>query len=246
MTDTMPNRTAQDWRTWLPTTVLAESDGTDEFDPDAPDFTPATLLDDDPVGALAADVRRRAQRATQRRAVRTRLLGVGGAGVLVAVLAGAVTMWSQRTDSQAAAPVAPVVAASTTVAPVWCAPVESAARIVGNGRGKTPDQPGATGPQVILWQQFAWYTLRDADAARAVLAADAVAAPVESARAAVAAIPTGTKHCVTITPLAPDRWDVRIDESHPDGAQAHWQQTVTTALHEGSTVITSVVAGGER
>lgn len=34
MTDTMPNRTAQDWRTWLPTTVLAESDGTDEFDPE--------------------------------------------------------------------------------------------------------------------------------------------------------------------------------------------------------------------
>lgn len=242
MTDT-------DWRTWLPTGTEqpCEGAGTDGASED--EFV-AEFVDDDPVGALAADVRRRSQAAAARRAVRTRVVGLGGAVGLVAVLAAGVMVWSQRGDSHAAAPAAAVVAAtSTAAAPVWCPESATPAKIVGRGRGRAPDAPGATGPQVILWQQYAWYRLRDADAARAVLAEDAVAAPVESARAAVAAIPTDTQHCVTITPLAADRWDVRIDELHADGSQEHWQQTVTTATQGGRTVITSILAtpaGGER
>ncbi|WP_433574127.1 hypothetical protein [Nocardia brasiliensis] len=97
---------------------------------------------------------------------------------------------------------------------------------------------------MILAQQYALYVARDADAARAVLAPDALAAPVQATRDAITAIPAGTQHCVTVVALAPDRFDVRIDERHPDNSVVTWQQVVTTSEQKGRVLITSITAGG--
>lgn len=142
-----------------------------------------------------------------------------------------------------AAPAPKPVAATKTAAP-WCAETHSPTLVVGNGKGKAPGTPGVTGPDLILFQQYQWYVARNADAARTVLSADAVAADPDQARAAVAAVPAHTQHCVSVTTLAPDRFDVQIEEHRPDGTAPRWQQTVTTAEQDGHTVITAITAGG--
>ncbi|WP_157573978.1 hypothetical protein [Nocardia jejuensis] len=221
------------WRNWLPDTDIADSAATiAEHEP---------FIDDDPLLEIKLAVRDRARTGASRK----KFLRTGGAiAAVAALIAGAAIGLTsiQNGDSHAAAP-ASAATTPATAAPVWCAESRSAAVVVGNGKGRTPG-PGVTGPDLILNQQWQWYVARNADASRAVLAADAQAADPELARAAVAAVPAGTKHCVTITALAPEKFDVQIDEKHGDGTSAHWQQTVTTAVQDGRTVITSITAGG--
>lgn len=227
------------WRTWLPET-------TDDLDDDDGDLATAVVgeefVDDDPLREIKLAVRERAQTVATRNRILRAVAGVGAAAALVA--AGAIGLTTmQRNDSHAAPPAPAPVAATTAKAPVWCAENRSATVVVSNGKGHD-SAAKVSGPDLILFQQWQWYVAKNADASRSVLAADAQAADPELARAAVAAIPAGTKHCTTITTLGPDRFDVQIDEKHADGTSAHWQQTVTTAAQDGRTVITSVTAGG--
>ncbi|WP_067723574.1 hypothetical protein [Nocardia yamanashiensis] len=227
----------ESWRTWLP-------DHPDEIDRAGEDFEAEEFVDDDPLAAIKLDMRERVDAAAARRKlVRA---GVIAAGVVGIAVAGTVAfMLPGRGDSQAAAP-APTKAAPASAAPPWCASSRGDSVVVGDGKGKAPGTPGVTGPDLILYQQWQWYVARNADAARSVLAPDAQAADPETARAAVAAVPQGTKHCVTITTLAKGAYDVQIEEKHPDGSKAHWQQRVSTAAPAGQLVITAITAGGEQ
>ncbi|MET9490036.1 hypothetical protein [Nocardia sp. NPDC006630] len=229
--------TTQSWRSWLPDQPDTDSE-LSELDEQPGEVFVDT---DDPISEIAADMRRRSDlAATRRKMVRA---GIGAAAAL-ALVGGGVVMLTGHSGSPAAAP-APKPAAATKTAAPWCAETHSPTLVVGNGQGKAPGTPGVTGPDLILFQQYQWYVARNADAARTVLSADAVAADPDQARAAVAAVPAHTQHCVSITTLAPDRFDVQIEERRPDGTAPRWQQTVTTGQQDGHTVITAITAGGQ-
>ncbi|WP_331723016.1 hypothetical protein [Nocardia sp. NBC_00511] len=229
---------SESWRTWLPEQAASDLNGED-LDNDV--HTEEPFVDDDPLREIAADVRRRAHTS----AVRRHAVKIAGIATAAAAVAGAalLTVVGGHGDSQAATPAK--VAAPTSTAPAWCAESHTPTTVVGHSAGKAPGVKGATGPDLILYQQYAWYVLRDANTARSVLAPDAAAADPDQARAAVAAIPAGTRYCVTITTLKPTSFDVQIDERHPDGTSAHWQQAVTTGDRDGHTMITAITAGGD-
>ncbi|MBL1080084.1 hypothetical protein JK358_37375 [Nocardia sp. 2] len=225
----------ESWRGWLPDQAgdTEIDDGTTEFE--------AEFVDDDPMAAIKAGMRERIDAASARRRA-ARIARIATAAV--AGTAAVVLLAGGRNDSPAAA--APTVSEAAAPSPSpWCADSRSGSVVVGSGQGKAPGTPGVSGPELILFQQWQWYVARNADAARSVLSADAHAADADAARAAVAAVPAGTRHCVTITTLGAGRFDVQIEEKHPDGSTAQWQQTVTTAAPAGQLVITAITAGGE-
>lgn len=203
---------------------------------------------DDPMAELAAQTRHRAHRAMRRRRAFERFTSAAGTVAAVAVVGGGA--WLALADGQnssAASNPAPTTVpavettapSATTAASAWCEEVQTPGRVVSASAG---DRATAIG--VILFQQYAWYELRDADAVRSVLAADAVAASVEATRAAIATTPAGTRHCVTITPSTGGRFSVHVAERHPDDSEVSWDQVVSTAERDGAVVITSITAGG--
>lgn len=204
------------------------------------------LLADDPMAALAADVRERSLRAQHHR---TRLMRVGvfaGAAAAVAAVAGGAALALARGGDSPAPGHALVPAtasrtdsSSTAAQAAWCREMTSDTRIVGSGAGDLTTPAG-----VILYQQYAFYVLRNPDAVRSVLAPDAVAAPVEKTKEAIDQTPAGTKHCVTITPRGADTFDVQVTERSPDGKQTGWEQTETTVQRDGRALIASIKAGG--
>ena len=243
------------WMAWVeetgntpaPVVDLADDagDGADYSDDPASAVVP-DLLADDPMAALAADARERSLRAKRRRDRLVRVGVLAGAVAAVAVVAGgAVLVVADRGDSAAPEPTLVPATASRTASPsatapaVWCQEMSSATRVVGAGAGDLNTPAG-----VILYQQYAFYVLRDPDAVRSVLAPDAVAAPVEKTKEAIDRTPAGTKHCVTITPRDASTFGVQITERYPDGKQAGWEQTETTVQRDGRTLITSITAGG--
>ncbi len=244
------------WMAWVeetgdapaPAADLAE-DVVDRDDDDGSDPAPTAipdLLADDPMAALAADARERALRAKRRRDRFVRIgVFVGAACAVAAIAAGAVLVVTSGGDVAAPGPtLVPATApqTSSTAVPTqaaWCQEMTSATRIVGAGAGDLNTPTG-----VILYQQYAFYVLRSADAVRSVLAPDAVAAPVEKTKQAIDQTPAGTEHCVTITPRGPDTFGVQVTERYPDGKQAGWEQTETTVQRDGRTLIASITAGG--
>ncbi|MEV6768715.1 hypothetical protein AB0N05_08765 [Nocardia sp. NPDC051030] len=204
------------------------------------------LRHDDPMAPLMAEARRRTLAMRRRQQI---IFRAALAAALVAVLAavsGGVWMTVRdkgtadesalASSSENAAPAAPTSAAPGVD---WCAHTETSTRVV-----SAKDGDPSTGAGVILHLEYAWYVLRDPVAVRNLLTPDAQVASESATRAAITAIPTGTQHCVAVSSLGSERWDVQIDERHPDGSLASWQQTMTTAVRDGRTMITSIVAGG--
>ncbi|QIS23633.1 hypothetical protein [Nocardia terpenica] len=232
------------WSQWLDLTgdtaaTPPGGGGDSEIAPAAPTVTDA----DRDLADLAVDARRRTLDSRQRRRVLRRLATIGaGVAAVGAVAAGVVLVLGrhERPPARLTAAAPSAVVSSSPMAP-WCAEVNAPDRVVSSGAG---DSTSAAG--VIVFQQHAFYDLRDPDAVRSVLAPDAVAAAAETTRQAIAAIPAGTEHCVTVTPLDPGRWTVLVQERHPDGVQLSWQQVVTTAVREGRTLITAITATGAR
>ncbi|MGN2642263.1 hypothetical protein ACTD5D_40070 [Nocardia takedensis] len=239
---------------WLDPSARAEAAGPlDEFDAGAESAAVERgaqrpvlgYPDDDPMAPLVAGLRGRAARAAQRRTlIRVVAIGAAVAG-LIAVVASVVLVVDVVGEQPstpapgAAATLVPATATPTILTPPWCAEVDSGGRVVGAGPGDL-----TSGPGVILAQQYAMYVSRDAEAARAVLAPQALAADPEATKKAIDQTPAGTKHCVTVTALASDRFDVRVDEQRPGTAVLTWQQIVTTVTVEGRVLITSITAGG--
>ncbi|MEV0766527.1 hypothetical protein [Nocardia sp. NPDC050435] len=237
---------AEVWRQWLgeapelalPEPISATAEATTP--------TPAPIVDDDPMAPIVEDMRRR-QAARRHRLSSRRVLGVaaalvavaGGGGALVAVNGDSPSTAAGVATASPTPAMVPAAAVATPSLPAWCAPTATDTLVVGSDPGNH-----TSGPGVILLQQHALYVLRDVAAVRSVFAPDALAASEEATRAAIAAIPAGTRHCVTITPAGPARWSVQISEQRPDGASPTWQQTVTTTTGpEGQVLISAITAG---
>ncbi|MBL1079868.1 hypothetical protein JK358_36270 [Nocardia sp. 2] len=207
--------------------------------------TVAELLAEDPMAPLVVEARRRAAAARHKRQVRDRVVWSAVLVLLVAVsIIGLVKSTGGEEDPAAVAP-PPESSQTSPVAnqpglQTWCRETTVDGRISGAGEG---DLTSATG--VILRLEYAWYVLRDPLAVRALLTPDARVASEQATREAISGIPAGTQHCVTITPLAPDRWDVTVGERHVDGTQASWQQIMTTTVRDGQVRISAIIAGTE-
>ncbi|WP_157575223.1 hypothetical protein [Nocardia yamanashiensis] len=201
------------------------------------------LLAEDPMAPLVLEARRRAAQTQRRRQLRDRFLLAGGALLTLVVLGVAVWLtFTPEADEPVAAPPPSPQTSATDAQPglnVWCPAVNTPDRVIGSGAG----DPG-TGPGAIMRLEYAWYVQRDPAAVRALLAPGAQAASEEATRTAISATPAGTQHCVTITPLGSDRWNVNVDELRPDGSRPSWQQIMITTVSGGQARISAILAGG--
>ncbi|MRH92910.1 hypothetical protein GFY24_36770 [Nocardia sp. SYP-A9097] len=230
------------WAQWLDeaATVPGESNAHVRVSLSKPDG----YIPDDPMAGLMAAARERSEQTRRRRQIRARLMMVAAAVAAVAVLAvGALVIFTPDTEPTAA-PVTKSAAPSANplvqpAQPAWCQTASTADRVSGSSTGDL-----SSGPGVILHLEYAWYVLRDAAVVRSLLTPDAQAAPEQATRDAIWAVPAGTQHCVSITRLTADRWDVTVNELRPDGAQSSWQQIFTTVSRDGNVRISSIIAGG--
>ncbi|WP_157534907.1 hypothetical protein [Nocardia inohanensis] len=201
------------------------------------------LLAEDPMAPLVLEARRRAAQTQRRRLLRDRFL-IAGVALLVLVVAGA-GIWltfTPEADEPLATPPSTSETAPANAQPglnVWCPVVNTPDRVIGSGAG----DPGS-GPGAIMQLEYAWYVLRDPVAVRALLTPDAQAASEQATRTAISGTPAGTQHCVTITPLGSDRWNVNVDELRPDGSRPSWQQIMITTVSGGQARISAILAGG--
>jgi hypothetical protein len=109
----------------------------------------------------------------------------------------------------------------------------------GNGIGSS-----ATGPEVILAFQHAYYVARSGQAVRAVTTPDASVPGVEMIDSGIASIPPGSQHCVLIVPMSDGRFDVVITESRPNSTVRTYRQIVSVADRDGAVVITKIAPPG--
>ncbi|MFE4457963.1 hypothetical protein ACFROC_11465 [Nocardia tengchongensis] len=241
------------WASWLEEGAVAQAVG-ERRDTGEVDFwrDAEDLRAEDPMAALVDEARRRAVQTQRRMRIRARALAIAGVSLALVVLAGIAWLVSSVGDSDGsqAGPASTSAghaggAAGTSTAngnqpgmTTWCPAMDTPQRVSGAGAGNL-----TSGPGIIMRLEYAWYVLRDTAAVRSVLSADAKVAPEQATRDAISATPAGTQHCVTITSADTDRWNVTVDEKHPDGTQTSWQQVITTATRDGRTDITSIVAG---
>lgn len=235
-----PDATAE-WSSWLETDSARSGERVGESEDGAGEDLSRDLHDEDPMAPLVEEARRRAMAMRRRQQIITRAVLLAAAIAVIAVVAAGAWIFTAR-DTPTAAPTStaaapPPAAPAAEVTDPWCTPSTTADRVVGAGEG---DTTSATG--VILRLEHSWYVRRDATAVRAVIAPDARVAPESATREAISAVPAGTRHCVTMSPLPADRWLVTVDEKHPDGSQASWQQIITTAQREGRVLVTAIVA----
>ncbi|MFI9508924.1 hypothetical protein [Nocardia sp. NPDC052566] len=153
-------------------------------------------------------------------------------GSLAAVAVVLVYTSAAMTPRQSAAAMDPVLGGGP-----GCEAMRTGQLVRGNGTGST-----ASGPEVILAFQHAYYVARSGTSARALTAPDAAVPPAEVIDKGITSIPAGTQHCVMITPMLDGRFDVVISEMRPDAAARTYRQFVTVADRDGAVLITRIAA----
>ncbi|MEV0684754.1 hypothetical protein AB0I35_12905 [Nocardia sp. NPDC050378] len=121
-----------------------------------------------------------------------------------------------------------------------CAQITSPSGVVtGFGPGDTSSGPGA-----ILGFNYAYYVQRSAEQARRFVTADALVGPGDRLQAGIDAVPAGTRHCVTISPLVrvgdADLWAVTVTEYHPGSERFAPRQLITTRTLGGATLVSAI------
>ncbi|MGW4768380.1 hypothetical protein ACWEO2_10105 [Nocardia sp. NPDC004278] len=163
--------------------------------------------------------------------------------LLAAATAGAIYLLRSSGDHGAAAPVVPSMqftAGSVRSQGISDCPTERADRIVRSA------EPGGTdsGPDAILAFQYAYYVERSGERVRAVVAPDSNISAAEVIQHGIDTVPVGTTHCVRIQTITENRYSVEVTEYRPGGAPATYnQQTVTTVMVGGRTLIAGIAAG---
>ncbi|MEU8897033.1 hypothetical protein [Nocardia sp. NPDC048505] len=163
---------------------------------------------------------------------RGRWIMLGVAGILAVVLGLVATIVALNRDpggdddgKVTAAPPPPL-----TTAALSCPASTDGKVTVGNGAGNTSSGPGA-----ILGFQYAFYVERSGEKVRSFVAPDAenISTADIIQKAINEQIPVGTTHCVRITEVQPDAFDVDLTEHRPDGSTRVYPQTIITANRDG-------------
>jgi hypothetical protein len=116
-----------------------------------------------------------------------------------------------------------------------CAPTRTEQLVRGNGTGSV-----TSGPDVILAFQYAYYVTRSGAAARALTTARASVSSQAVIEAGIASVPAGTRHCVLITALSVDRFDVVVTEMRPGTTARTYRQFVTVTAGPEGVEITAI------
>ncbi|MGV9836471.1 hypothetical protein ACWDUL_20110 [Nocardia niigatensis] len=115
----------------------------------------------------------------------------------------------------------PTVTATTAPAGMWCAGL-------GEGTTATATSPDP-GMAVIAAFETAYYTTRDAGAARKLVTPDGRVGTVDELSAGIATVPPGTSPCVLVTRLDTGLYAADVFARHPSGGEFdHFRQTITT------------------
>ncbi|MEU7765061.1 hypothetical protein AB0B25_08055 [Nocardia sp. NPDC049190] len=96
---------------------------------------------------------------------------------------------------------------------------------------------------VIAAFEHAYYVQRSSEAAMQLVAPEAGLSS-EAVSAGIASIPTGTTHCVGITPIAEGAAEVHLVERHPDGLRIDYLQLINIRQDPSNTVITNIQKQG--
>ncbi|MGW4369208.1 hypothetical protein ACWEKT_26535 [Nocardia takedensis] len=129
--------------------------------------------------------------------------------------------------------------ASTSTPAAACAGLSGA--VVTDTAGDSRSMAG-----VIAAFEHAYYQRRDAEAALRLVAPEAGLVP-EALAAGIASIPTGSTHCVAITPVAEATAEVHLVERHPDGSRIDYLQLINvraTTPAGGDLVISNIQKRG--
>lgn len=90
-----------------------------------------------------------------------------------------------------------------------------------------------SGPGVIAAFEHAYYVTRSGTAVRALAAPDTSLPTTEKIQAGIDTVPTGTTHCVLITPIAAGIYSVALTEMRPGQPPAQFPQTITAKELDG-------------
>ncbi|MFD4351530.1 hypothetical protein ACFWPX_03175 [Nocardia sp. NPDC058518] len=143
----------------------------------------------------------------------------------------------------ALAVVAAVTAPNGSAQPTGFACEETSGPDVFTGSG-----PGDTtsGPAAILGFNPAYYVDRSAELARRFLTSDSTIATGDRLQTGIDAVPTDTRHCVSIASLNINgesaRWTVTVTEFRPGTEPWIATQTVTTRTSDRVTLISEITA----
>lgn len=84
-----------------------------------------------------------------------------------------------------------------------------------------------SGPGVIAAFEYAYYVTRSGTAVRALTTPDTSLPAKEKIQAGIDTVPTGTTHCVRITPISAGIYSVALTEMRPGQPPAQFPQTIT-------------------
>ncbi len=107
-------------------------------------------------------------------------------------------------------------------------------------------EPGGTdsGPAAIMWFQHSYYVEHSGERAWQVVAPGAAVAPPALIQRGIDSVPPGTDYCVRVVTQMEGKYSVEVTERRPGGVPTTYdKQTVTTAVADGRTLITSIAAG---
>ncbi|GCB59583.1 hypothetical protein HND25_26870 [Rhodococcus erythropolis] len=90
-----------------------------------------------------------------------------------------------------------------------------------------------SGPGVIAAFEHAYYVTRSGPAVRALTTPDTSLPPAEKIQAGIDTVPTGTTHCVRITPITAGIYSIALTEMRPGQPPAQFPQTITTTNIDG-------------
>ncbi|OMQ28592.1 hypothetical protein [Rhodococcus sp. D-1] len=90
-----------------------------------------------------------------------------------------------------------------------------------------------SGPGVIAAFEHAYYVTRSGTAVRALTTPDTSLPSKERIQAGIDTVPTGTTHCVRITPIAAGIYSVALTEMRPGQPPAQFPQTIATKELDG-------------
>ncbi|APE36845.1 hypothetical protein BOX37_26220 [Nocardia mangyaensis] len=122
-----------------------------------------------------------------------------------------------------------------------CEPPTDPDLFTGSGPGDTTN-----GPAAIFGFNHAYYVDRSAEQARRFLTPDSVIAAGDRLQTGIDAVPSETRHCVSISLLGSfgdaARWKVTVGEFRPGIEPWIAEQTITTRTLEGATLISEITA----
>lgn len=140
-------------------------------------------------------------------------------------VASTVSSPSKATSSSPSASTSPSGAAGSAVCPSG----QQGVVVTGNGPGDTESTAG-----VVLAFQYAYYVERSADAAFRFTAADSAFRNKSKLQEGIDSVPTGTLHCLKITPKGDTSATVEVTESRPGVApQVFRLEAVTSRGDDG-------------